>query len=182
MKKHVTFSNILFVIAIVFVLYTPTRIWIISKLSFSPSIEKIEDNKVITNFNWGLKGLNTSDINFSELKGKVIFLNFWATWCPPCVAELPYIDAFYKDYKDKVAFIFISNENKKEIEIFFKKEGFNFPVYQSKNTSLEGLPIVKSIPRTFVIDAKGNIRVDKSGAADWNSNTFRKQINLLLAE
>ena len=149
-------------------------------MSFSPSIEKITDSPKISNYNWELQGLNTKEINFSELENKVVFLNFWATWCPPCVAELPYIQEFYNAYKDKIAFVFITNENWKQVDAFFKNKGYNFPVYQSNGNYLEGLPPVTSIPRTFLIDKKGNIRVDKSGSADWNSASFRKEVEELL--
>lgn len=180
MKKHLTFSNILFVIVIAFFLYTPARIWLIRQVSFSPSIEKATANKAILNYDCSLKGLNTNDVNFSEFKGKVVFLNFWATWCPPCVAELPYIQSFYNDYKDKVEFVFISNENWSEINSFFNEKGYDLPVYQYKNKQLQGLPKVSSIPRTFIIDAAGNIRVDESGSTDWNSASFRAQIDELI--
>lgn len=184
MKKFFDFfltpSNILFTIAMAVVLYPPSRIWIIRQMSFSPSIEEVNGNKTITNYNNELRGLNTPDINFSEFEGKVVFLNSWATWCPPCVAELPYIQSFYNAYKDKVAFVFISNENWSQIDAFFKEKDYNFPVYQYKGESLKGLPHVNSIPRTFVIDKQGNIRVDESGSADWNSASFRKQIDDLL--
>ena len=180
MKKHFTLSNILFVILIGLVLYPPSRIWITRQLSFTPAIDEIKKDETVTDYNWQLKGLNTSDVNFNQFKGKVVFLNFWATWCPPCVAELPYIQSFYNDYKDKVAFVFISKEDWSDINSFFKNEGYNFPVYQERNSSLEALPEVTSIPRTFIIDKEGNIRVDESGAADWNSAAFRKEIDVLL--
>jgi len=158
MKKHFTFSNVLLA-----------------------SIEKeTNDNKIISNYNWKLKGLNTPNINFSDLKGKVIFLNFWATWCPPCVAELPSIQSFYNDYKNDVAFVFISNENWSEIDAYFKEKEYDFPVYQGHRSLLKDLPLVNSIPRTFIIDKNGSIRTDKSGAANWNSTSFREQIDALL--
>ena len=180
MKKHINISNLLFALLIVVLLYTPSRIWLIRQVSFSPSLEKIEDSKIVFDYNCELLGLNTKDINFNEFKGKVVFLNFWATWCPPCVAELPYIQSFYKDYKDKVAFVFVSQENWSTVNAFFKANNYDLPVYHYKNTSLKGLPEVNSIPRTFIIDKEGNIRVDESGSADWNSEAFRKQIDTLL--
>lgn len=175
-----TTSNILFTIAMAVVLYPPSRIWILRQMSFTPSIEKVNEKKVISNYNNELRGLNTADLNFSQFKGKVIFLNFWATWCPPCVAELPYIQALHNDYKDKVAFVFIANEKWSDIDSFFKEKGYDFPIYQYKKAPLKDLPTVNSIPRTFIIDKQGNIRVDKSGSADWNSTAFRAQMDTLL--
>lgn len=151
-------------------------------MSFSPSVDKVEGSARIFNYNWDLDGLNTDDINFSEFKGKVIFLNFWATWCPPCVAELPYIQEFYNDYKDKVSFVFVTSDNRETIEAFFKEKGYEFPVYQSNKNYPSELPVVNSIPRTLLIDKNGNIRVDKSGSANWNSSTFREKIDELLLE
>ena len=181
MKKHVSVSNILFVIVIALALHTPTRVWLIRLVSFTPSIESSENSKKITNYNWELEGLNTPSINFEQYKGKVIFLNFWATWCPPCIAELPYIQTFYDDYNDEVAFVFISKDNWTEINAFFKEHNYNFKAYKAKNI-LEDLPRISSIPRTFVIDKKGNIRIDKAGSADWNSASFRAEIDDLLKE
>jgi len=180
MKKHFTFSNIFFVIAMAIVLYKPSRIWVIRQISFSPSIEKVTKEAKISDYQWELKGLNTSGINFAELKGKVIFLNFWATWCPPCVAELPSIQSFYNDYKKDIAFVFISNENWSEINSFFLQNEYDFPAYHAIKGSLKDLPNISSIPRTFIIDKQGNIRVDKSGAANWNSTGFRAQMDSLL--
>lgn len=183
MKKHFNISNLFFVLGLIFLLYTPSRIWLIRQISFSPSVEEVTNtNKIVTDYNWALKGLNTSDVNFSEFKGEVVFVNFWATWCPPCIAELPSVQSFYNDYEGKVKFVFISNESWPEINSFFKDESYDLPAYHYEHRPLAGLPEVKSIPRTFVIDKKGNIRVDKSGAANWNSKSLRGQIDELLKE
>ncbi len=179
-KKHLTLSNFIFGIAIFLLIYKPTRAWFIRQVSFAPTVEKIEGGARVFDYNWELTGVNTYNANFSEFKGKVIFLNFWATWCPPCVAELPSIQKFYNDYKDDVVFITITNENWNDVSTFFKEEGYEFPVYQAKQGYLKELPSITSIPRTFIIDKQGNIRVDKSGAANWNSNSFRKEIDLML--
>ncbi|MFY7672574.1 TlpA family protein disulfide reductase [Tenacibaculum sp. MEBiC06402] len=180
MKKHLTLSNLIFVVAIFLLLYKPSRIWFIRQLSFSPSIEKVEESARVFDYNWRLKGLNTDDINFSEFKGKVVFLNFWATWCPPCVAELPSIQEFYNKYQDKVAFVFITNESTDEVMKFFKRTNYELPVYQTNGDYLNELPPITSIPRTFVLDKLGNIRVDTSGAADWNSSSFLASIDKML--
>ncbi len=182
LKKHITFSNVLFGLVFFLILYTPTRVWIIRQISFSPSIERIEESPKIGNYNWKLQGLNTPSVNFEAHKGKVIFLNFWATWCPPCLAELPYIQNLYNAYKDKVAFVFITSDSKQTLEDFLKKKGYHFPVYQSSHGFLQDLPLVSSIPRTFIIDKEGRIRVDESGSVNWNSKAFRMVLDEMLQE
>lgn len=180
MKKHLTWSNAIFVVIVFLFLYKPTRVWFTRQLSFSPSIKTVEKSKQITDYNWQLKGLNTSNINFENLKGKVIFVNFWATWCPPCIAEMPSVQAFYNDYKDKVAFVFITSDDWQTVEKFYKENNYDLPVHQSVTNLPKDLPEVPSIPRTFVIDKNGYIRIDKTGSADWNSDSFREHINKLL--
>lgn len=182
MKKHFTRSNIIFAIVVFLILYKPTRVWFIRQISFSPKVEKVEGSARIFNYDWKLTGLNTYDTNFSEFKGKVIFLNFWATWCPSCIAELPYIQEFYNDYHNKVEFVFITNDTREALDEFFKEHGYEFPVYQSNQNYPTELPPVTSIPRTFIIDKRGNIRADKSGSANWNSESFRQKIDELITE
>ena len=103
-------SNLLFVLALVVLLYPPSREWFMRQIAFSPSIN-LEGNKTIDTYDWELKGLNTSNINLKQMKGEIIFVNFWATWCPPCRAEMPLIQNLFDDYKENVNFIFVTNEN-----------------------------------------------------------------------
>ncbi|MDY0780165.1 TlpA disulfide reductase family protein [Tenacibaculum sp. IB213877] len=182
LKKHLTWSNLIFVLVVALMLYKPTRVWFIRQVSFSPSVSSVEKSQKITDYNWPLYGLNTESVNFSQFENKVVFLNFWATWCPPCIAEFPFIQELYKDYKDNVAFVFVTNENWEEVEAFFQKNNYDFPTYQSSARYPKGLPSVSSIPTTFIIDKKGNIRVQKTGSADWNSESFRKSIDGMLSE
>ncbi len=174
------FSNAVFVVAIGLLIYSPTRIWLLRQIAFSPSVENVEDRVAIKNYNWELQGLNTDNINFSELKGKVVFVNFWATWCPPCRAELPMIQKLYKDYKDKVAFIFITNENWNKVATFFSKNGYNLPVYNSVSSPPNEFLKTNSIPSSFLIDKKGSVLIEKVGAADWNSKKTRAIIDEIL--
>ena len=176
-----TISNIVFVIIIGLLIYPPTKVYFIRLISFSPSIENVENQKQLENYNWQLKGVNTQNINLSKAKGKVIFVNLWATWCPPCVAEMPSIQKLYDDYKDKIEFVFITNEDWETVNKFYQKRGFDLPTYNPVTKYPEKLTS-KSIPATFVIDKKGNIVIDKRGAADWNSKKTRAILDKLLAQ
>ncbi|MFZ3273185.1 MAG: TlpA disulfide reductase family protein, partial [Lutibacter sp.] len=100
-KKSI--SNIIFVIAIGVLLYPPSREWFMRQIAFAPSVKEVEKSEKLSSYDWELKGLNTESINFKDLENKVVFVNFWATWCPPCRAEMPMIQKLYADYKDKVA-------------------------------------------------------------------------------
>lgn len=174
------FSNVVFVLAMGLLIYSPTRIWLLRQIAFSPSVENVKDRTSIKNYNWQLQGLNTDNINFSEVKGKVIFVNFWATWCPPCRAELPMIQKLYNDYKDKVAFIFVTNENWEKVSNFFEKNNYNLPVYNSISSPPNQFLKTNSIPSSFLVDKNGSILIEKVGAADWNSKKTRNIINEIL--
>ena len=180
LEKHLTLSNLIFAVAVALLVYKPTRIWCIRQVSYGPAIENVSEEITITNYNWELKGLNTLSNNLKTYEGKVVFLNFWATWCSPCVAELPSIQDFYNAYKDKVAFVFVTSENWHTVQAFFIEHGYEFKVYNAASALPKGWPEVNVIPTTFIIDKKGHIRVHKTGAADWNSRRFRESIDRLL--
>ncbi len=174
-----TISNIIFVILIGLLLYPPTKVYFIRLVSFAPSTITEEKREELADYNWKLKGLNTETVDFNSLKEKVVFVNFWATWCPPCVAEMPSIQKLYDDYKDKVAFVFISNEDWTTIDTFYKEKGYDLPSYNILSKVPDQL-VSNSIPATFVIDKNGTIVIDKKGPADWNSDKIRKLLDELL--
>lgn len=175
-------SNVLFVLAIVLLLYPPTREWGMRQIALSPTIKNIEHTEQISSYNWNLKGLNSQNINFSEFENKIVFVNFWATWCPPCRAEMPMIHKLYNDYKDKIAFVFVTNEDWNTVSTFFKKKGYDLPVYNSVSKPPQKLTVTNSIPASYLIDKKGAILISKVGAANWNSDKVRKLIDDLLKE
>ncbi len=177
-KKH--YSNILFGIVIVLMLYPPTRVKILRLISFSPSVENVANRVQLTNYNWNLQGVNTADYDFNQAKGKVVLVNFWATSCMPCVAEMPSIEDLYQDYGDKVTFILVTRESKDNITPFMAARGFTLPIYNSASTTPTEFD-TNTIPRTFLLNKKGEIVID-AGRADWNTNKIRAYIDELLAE
>ena len=176
-KKHLT--NIGFVVLIGLMIYPPTKVYFIRLISFSPSETKVENQTRIENTDWQLKGLNTDNINFNQLENKVIFISFWATWCAPCVAEMPSMQKLYDDYKNKVTFLFVTNEDWQIVSKFYKKKKFNFPTYNQFVNAPKELES-SSIPATFIIDKNKNIVVDKRGPANWNSSATRAILDKLL--
>src|SRR5690606_6035061 len=139
----------------------------------SPKELAEEKREILTDYHWRLNHLDGSSANFAAAEGKVIILNFWATWCPPCVAEMPSFQKLYDDYGDRAAFYFVSQEEEEPLKRFLEKRGYSLPVYRSLTRIPEQL-VSNSLPTTFVISASGEILVRKTGAADWNTRSFRE--------
>lgn len=177
-------NNIIFLIVILLLLIPQTRqpiqILLHKGLAlFSPSIINNDNSEILNDYDWKLKDLNNNQVNLNEYKGQVIFLNLWATWCPPCIAEMPSVQELYNDYNDKIIFLLVTNEETDVIKKFLAKNGYNFNIQQPLNESPEMLKS-RSIPRTFLIDKEGNILINKSGAANWNSEKVRSEIDRLI--
>ncbi len=119
--------------------------------------------------------LEGKSLTLLELKGKVIFMNFWASWCPPCRAEMPYIQDLYDDLKNKkIVFLMINLDNDPaKASKFIKDENYHFPVYRLTGN----LPIEyqsNTIPTTIVISASGKIIFKEQGMAKYNTDKFKK--------
>ena len=175
-KKQIT--NIVFVVLISLLIYPPTKVYFIRLISFAPSIENVENQKTLQNTNWNLKGINTESLHFNSLDNTVVFISFWATWCPPCVAEMPSMKALYQDYKDKVTFLFITDENWSTVSKFYTKNQYDFPTYNQVTNAPKEFES-SSIPATFILSKDKKIVIDKKGPANWSSATTRKLLDAL---
>ncbi|WMI65612.1 redoxin family protein [Aestuariibaculum sp. YM273] len=178
------FKNILFFIVIGLLIIPQTRkpiqVFLQKGIAlFGPSLESSDDLKKITDYNWLLKDENQETYNFQSAKGKVVLVNFWATWCPPCIAEMPSMQKLYNDYKDKIEFLFITNDDFTEVNTFLNDNNYTFEVYQPATQYPEYFDVT-TIPRTFLINQSGQIIIDESRSANWNSDKVRMTIDNLL--
>ena len=185
MKKS-TFSvkNIIYLVIIIALIVPQSRHQIQLVISkgkalFGPSISTPEDVKQISSYNWTLQRLDGEELDFNSTKGKVVLVNLWATWCPPCIAEMPSIQKLYNDYKGKIEFVLVSNEDEATISNFLNNKNYTFPVYSAISESPETFS-GRSIPQTFLIDRQGNVVINETGAANWNSEKVRAKIDVLL--
>ncbi|MGO1595139.1 MAG: TlpA family protein disulfide reductase [Sphingobacterium sp.] len=109
-----------------------------------------------------------------SLKGKVVFINFWATWCPPCIEEMPSIDQLYRSYKnrDDVVFITVDVDNKiEESTAFMKDNGYELPVY----TPASNIPseyLAGAIPTTVILARSGEMMGRLEGGRDYSAEEF----------
>lgn len=179
-------SNLVFLVVIVVILFTPVgtavKVWVNRFIAFSPGIIDADDRKLLTDYNWRLEDAVTGDIeNLEQMKGEVVLVNLWATWCPPCIAEMPSMQALYDSYGDKVNFLFVTSDKKASVENFMSEHKYTFPVYYERS-SIPAELFSRSIPATYLIDKEGRIVIDKTGAADWNSQQVRDQLDFLLKQ
>lgn len=128
-----------------------------------------------------IEDLNDDTYRLENFDNEVILLNFWATWCPPCRAEMPSLQKLYNDYGDKIAMILVTSEEEKVVLDYLKDFNYDLPVYFQRSTLPPSFQ-VRSIPTTFLIDKKGNILTEKKGAANWNSNSFRNELDQLIRQ
>ncbi|MBL4605042.1 MAG: TlpA family protein disulfide reductase [Flavobacteriaceae bacterium] len=148
---------------------------------FSPSEVGEKSRITLEDYHWELTNHKGESYNLNEAKGKVVFINLWATWCPPCIAEMPSMQELYNDYQDKVLFLFVSNEGQNKVASFFKKKEYNLPSFYPESEIPKEL-YSKTIPATYIIDKRGTIVIDKSGAANWNGSSVRSLLDRLILE
>jgi len=128
--------------------------------------------------------LNKTDFTLSDQKGKVVFLNFWATWCGPCRAEMPSMEAVYQKLKDKGFEIVAVNlgESTTAVSAFVKEYNLNFPVVLDIRSETGSWYNVRAIPSTYIIDRRGLIVARLVGSINWNTQKIIAAFELLLAE
>lgn len=118
-------------------------------------------------------------MSLAALKGKVIFLNIWATWCPPCVAEMPGIDQLHEDMGNEVAFVLLSlDEDFAKAMEFDTRKGYGLPIYAPAG-SLPSAYQSTAIPTTYIIDAQGYIALKQEGMAGYNNEEFKNFLKSL---
>jgi thiol-disulfide isomerase/thioredoxin len=121
-----------------------------------------------------LKSADGTIVNLKEQKGKVVFVNFWAPWCPPCIAEMPSINNLFKQFKNNpnVLILTVDVDGKFSKSVpFMSKNGYQLPVYSFAGSIPDGF-LTGSIPTTFVVDKTGKIVIRHEGAADYSNQKF----------
>ena len=118
-------------------------------------------------------------LSLSQFKNKTIFLNFWATWCPPCIAEMPNIQSLFDDIaSDSIIFVMVSlDEDKEKARKFIQKKEYTFPVYLLAGRQ-PGVYNSTTIPTTYIISPDGEIVSEHRGMALYNTAGFK---NFLLS-
>ncbi|MCL2318593.1 MAG: TlpA family protein disulfide reductase [Treponema sp.] len=120
--------------------------------------------------------------SLAQLKGKVVFLNFWATWCGPCRAEMPSMEALHSRYKDKGLEILAVNSGEKLDQVlgFMKTNKLTFPAALDADGKVSGTYGIQAIPTTYLIDRDGYIIARMTGSINWDTPKMRTALEYLL--
>ena len=116
-----------------------------------------------------LKTLTGETVKLSDLKGKKVMLNFWATWCPPCKAEMPEMEKFYKQKDKNLVILAVNIDPQLDVKGFVQKNGITFPILLDTNDLVNETYQILSIPTTYFINSQGIIQNKFTGGMNLNS-------------
>lgn len=114
--------------------------------------------------NFELKTLTGETVKLSDFKGKKVMLNFWATWCPPCKAEMPEMEQFYKEANQDITILAVNLDPENDVKGFIAKNGITFPILLDSEDKVNRVYQIVSIPTTYFIDGSGVIQNKFTGA------------------
>ena len=124
-------------------------------------------------FDWSLRTLAGEDLTLEEMRGRVLFINMWATWCRPCVLELGGIQALSESLEGSgVTFLLVSPEDPEHVARFLEIHDLDVPAYVEAQEMPPAFGL-RALPTTYVVDREGRIVLRHRGAAEWNREEVR---------
>ncbi len=141
-----------------------------------PSIPSITDTFPEANRDFFMADEEGQVISLAHFEDEVVFMNIWATWCPPCIAEMPSINSLYKQFNenDGVKFVLVSmDEDFEKAKEFMDRRGFDMPIYHYR-TKVPGTYESNVIPTTYVISGDGRLMMEKQGLAKYDTPEFEQ--------
>jgi peroxiredoxin len=129
-----------------------------------------------------LKDTNDRQVSLASLRGSVVVISFWATWCPPCRDEMPALNKLYRDSKDRglVVIAVSTDRSASPVKDFLGKNPLDFPVLMDPGSKVARQFKVFSLPTTFLLDRNGAIVQRYLGEEDWNAPAIREKISSVL--
>ncbi|RZK49085.1 MAG: TlpA family protein disulfide reductase [Pedobacter sp.] len=195
LKKH--YGNVLFIITLLLVLFVPSvKATILQGLLeigiLNPTVkstENIAPSNLEKNSGLDLPAVELQTqaqdkIYLPQLKGKVVFINFWATWCPPCLAEMPSLNKLYalNERNRDIVFLFVdADRDFSKSMAYMQKKGYSLPVYINQQEFPSNL-FNGTLPTTLVFNKAGKLIYKGEGAANYSSKKFIQFMNKLAAE
>ena len=129
-------------------------------------------------------GYTGSEISLKDLKGRVVLVDFWATWCPPCRKSFPWMDEMYSRYKEEgFIIVAVSEDTKRElVERFIEKMNPLFPIAHDPSGEVAEKYELRGMPTSYLIDRKGNITIIHVGFRSSDKDKLEAEIQMLLEQ
>lgn len=149
----------------------------------SNSVDIVQAKEVVPAPEVALEKLEGGKTSLKDYRGKWVFINFWATWCLPCIKEMPAMEGFYNKFKKhNLVMLAVSIDKKKElVEKFVKKHNLTFEIFIDSKTKAAKQFGVRGIPATFVLNPQGDIVSQASGPREWMDPTIIDYFEKLMA-
>ncbi|MBB1286397.1 TlpA family protein disulfide reductase [Flavisolibacter sp. BT320] len=178
-------GNLLFLGLLLLLLFNPSaKAWLLQQL-LAVGLFKAEIKKEAPAINtpaFSFRNERGEVVSTSDLEGRVVFINFWATWCPPCRAEMPALQELYKQFAsdNRIVFLFLSeDEDLEKAKTYWQKNRFTMPLLSvSGNVPVEIYS--GTLPTTVVLNKEGKIVFKQEGIARYNTTAFYEQLRSLL--
>ena len=183
MKKHITIGKLALCI-ILLITFSVSALYFFDTSSLAKSINqgagldelygdmgviKVPDVKVAVEIK--LKDVHGNEVRLSDFRGKIVFLNFWTTWCPTCRIEMPSMEKLHQKFKDKdFAMVAIDlQESASQVKAFFKEYKLTFTALLDSTGEVGTRFRINAIPTTLILDQKGQIIAKAVGPREWDS-------------
>ncbi len=169
------------ILIVILLLFSPPAFSQERSLYSKMGIQPVRENFQTPDFS--LEGLNVKRVQLSALKGNVIFLNFWATWCDPCKEEMPSMETLYQRYKEKdfiLLAISVEEKNPDPARRFIQRQRYRFPVLLDPPGKTLDLFEIRRIPATVIIDKRGKTVGRAIGPRDWSQPEVFSLIDQML--
>jgi len=130
-----------------------------------------------------LENVQGEKVSLSQLRGKVVIVNFWATWCPPCRSEMPSMEVLQRTFKDDglvLLAINIEKEGRPVVEKFLKESPYSFQILLDDNASVQNRYNVFQFPESFIVDRNGIVVKKVIGAVPWMSGNIYNLLHFML--
>ena len=182
--------SILLVLFIILIWVRPdVKSWLIQQVMvtgiFNANIDEQKSDKTAQpNLDFDFEREDGLSKNTSELRGKVLFINFWASWCPPCRAEFPSIEKLYSKFKGNPDILFLTineDEDLSAAKSYINQEKLTLPFYKTMKAVPKEI-YNGTLPTTIVMDKNGKIRYRHEGFANYASEKFIQQVEELISE
>lgn len=178
--------NIVFVcFFLIMVFSTSAKAWLLQQLIstglFNTEIKKGAEKDLPTQTIFSVTNLNGLTTSTATLKGKVVFINFWASWCPPCRAEMSSLNNLYSKLRSDTNLIFLfinEDENQSKGINYLAKNQFEIPFYTSE-ANVPSSIFSGTLPTTVILNKEGNIVLKHEGMAGYNNDAFIRQLKAM---